>query len=301
MSTNRGWRRGIFTALAVAGVVGAPQLAWAQSDPLTSDIVVTGATREQAQEFVSQLAVAPAADDQLGRWNDFVCVGVAGLPARQGQFIADRVAQRAFSVGLQPGAPGCAPNVSIVVAPDGNAMAQQMFDEQPSLFAYRYETGISTLGQVALSAFISTARPVRWWHVTRTVSSDGEGLSSDSTAAGARGMAAQVVRSDGTRLASATRQDFVRVVIIVDARSSGGVQLATLADYIAMVALAQVNPDSDMMSYSTIMSAFTRDDAPTQMTALDLAYLNALYATDRDAASVSQQQGDIARRMVAQR
>lgn len=302
MSSKQGRLRGAFAVVALAAaLVGATPAAIAQAQGDQSDLVISAATREQAQAFVSELAATPASDDQMGRWNSSLCVGVAGLPARQGQFIADRVAQRAFALGLEPGATGCAPNVSIVVAPDGNAMAQQMFEDEPSLFAYRYETGISTLGQAALTEFVNTPRPVRWWHVTRTMSGDGEALTRDPTAAGAGGFAAQVVRSDGTRLASTTRKDFSRVIVIVDATSVGGAQLAALADYIAMVALAQIDPHADMAAYPTIMNLFAASGAaPTQLTQWDLAYLDALYATERDAASVQQQQSDIARRMVGQ-
>ena len=258
---------------------------------------------DRTQAFVSQIAIAPATAEQLGRWDEAICVGVAGLPARQGQFVADRVAQRAFAVGLEPGATGCQPNVSIVVAPDGPAMAQQMFDNEPSLFAHRYESGVSTLGQEALSEFISTQRPVRWWHVTRTVSADGEILSSDNTTMGASGLSTEVVRSNGTRLSEATRQDFARVIIIVDAASVGSVQLAALADYVAMVALAQINPHADTSAYSRSVDLFASrgGDVPTQMTQWDLAYLDALYSSDRDAASTVQQQTEIARRMIGQR
>jgi hypothetical protein len=276
-------------------------MAHAQSNE--PEIVVTAATRQATQEFVAQLAIAPTGADQLGRWDDEICVGVAGLPARQGQFIADRVAQRAFALGLEPGAAGCRPNVTIVVAPDGNAMAQQMFAEEPSLFAHRYETGVSTLGQEALTNFINSARPVRWWHVTRTVSADGEILSSENTSNGADGFSSEVVRSNGSRLSSATRQDFARAVIIVDAPSARRVQLAALADYIAMVTLAQLNPAADTSEFPTIMNLFSAQggNAPAQLTQWDIAYLDALYATNREASSTTAQLTDIARRMVGQR
>ncbi|MGD9965371.1 MAG: hypothetical protein AB7T59_02525 [Hyphomonadaceae bacterium] len=286
--------------LAAAVLMYGPAAAQTSTE---SDIVVTAASREQTQAFVSQVAIAPAAADQLGRWDQAICVGVAGLPARQGQFIADRVAQRAFAVGLQPGASGCRPNVTIVVAPDGNAMAQRTFEAEPSLFALRYESGVRTLGQEALTEFLNTARPVRWWHVTREVSADGEILSSDNTSMGADGWNSEVVRSNGSRLANTTRQDFARVIVVVDANRVGGAQLAALADYIAMVTLAQINPHADTSSYPSIMNLFTArgSSAPSQMTQWDLAYLEALYSTSRDAASTTAQQADIARRMVGRR
>lgn len=286
------------TALALAlALVCSPALA--QTVTTAPDIVVTAASREQTQAYVSQVAIAPTSADQLGRWDEAICVGVAGLPARQGQFIADRVAQRAYSVGLEPGAAGCQPNVSIVVAPDGNAMAQQMFENDPSLFAYRYETGVRTLGQDAFTAFLNTERPVRWWHVTREVGADGERLSSENTSMGSSGFSTQAVRSTGSRLNSTTRQDFARVVIIVDGRSAGRVQLAQLADYISMVALAQVNPSGNTASYPSIMNIFGGGaSAAPQLTQWDQAYLSALYSTSREAASTTAQEADIARRMV---
>lgn len=280
----------LLVALAFFGTAGAQT-----PEP---EIVVTAASRQQTQAFVSQMAAVPNTADQLGRWDEAICVGVAGLPARQGQFVADRIAQRAFAVGLEPGASGCRPNVTVVVAPDGNAMAQQMFDNEPSLFAHRYESGISTLGQAALTSFIATPRPVRWWHVTRTVSADGEILSSENTSNGAGGFSSEVVRSSGSRLSSTTRQDFARVVIIVDGRSAGRVQLAALADYVAMVTLAQINPAAETADFPTIMNLFSdQGTPPAQLTQWDLAYLSGLYSTNREAASPTAQIIDIARRM----
>lgn len=291
-------------AAAAAIVLSAPAPALAQTTN-ASEIVVTAASREQAQSFVSQLSMSPAAADQLGRWNDFICVGVAGLPARQGQFIADRVAQRAYALGLSPAEPGCAPNISIVVAPNGNEVAQQMFAQDESLFAYRHEAGVSTMGHEAFDKFLNTERPVRWWHVTRMLSADGEPIGSGGTTPGAMGAfeGAQTVRSNGTRMRSTTRQDFSRVVIIVDGSRAGSVQMAALADYVAMVALAQIDPDADTSAYPTIMNLFSASGAPAPagMTSWDTAYLSGLYRTSRDAPSTSAQQADIARRMLDDR
>jgi hypothetical protein len=304
MLSKQFWRRcSVAAALVAAALAGAPA-AIAQTS--TDDIVVTGLSRDRAQSFVSQLSATPPSVDQMGRWDQAVCVGVAGLPARQGQFIADRVAQRAYQVGLRPGEPGCAPNISIVVAPDASVAAQRMFEQNESLFAYRYETGVATLGQEAFTRFLNTDRPVRWWHVTRTMSADGEpigsgGVTPSMSQGGFDG--AQTVRSNGSMLRQATRQDFGRVVIIIDGRSAGTVQLAALADYVAMVALAQVNPEGDTSSFPTVLNLFsvTGGAAPTGLTAWDLAYLDALYKADRDASSVTQQQADIARRMTRDR
>lgn len=302
MSTQRFWRgRPAVSGLAAVAVVSMAAMASVASAQTETqpDIVVTAASREQTQAFVSQMSIAPRSDDQLGRWDEAICIGVAGLPARQGQFIADRVAQRAFALGLEPGAPGCAPNVSIVVAPDGRTMAQQMFEQEPSLFAHRYESGISTLGQEAFDRFLNSERPVRWWHVTRTMSADGEAISNENVISGSMGFTgASTVRSNGTMLRATTRQDFSRVVIIVDGRSAGAVQLAALADYVALVALAQIDPDVEGSIYPTVLNLFNGDGrASTGLTQWDLAYLDGLYKSSRDAPSTTAQRAEIARRM----
>lgn len=306
MSSMQSWRRSSVAAVVLAALVAGAPAAVAQTPNQDSDIVVTAPTRDQAQSFVTRLSTAPPSVDQMGRWDDDICIGVAGLPARQGQFIADRVAQRAYALGLAPGEPGCAPNVSIVVAPDAGAAAQRMFEQNESLFAYRYETGVATLGQEAFSRFLNADRPVRWWHVTRTMSADGEPIGSGGVTPGMTNGGfdgAQTVRSNGSMLRQATRQDFSRVVIIIDGRRAASVQLAALADYVAMVALAQINPDADTSGFPTVLNLFSAGNgtAPSALTAWDLAYLDALYKADRDASSVTQQQADMARRMVRDR
>lgn len=306
MSSKHHWRRGLIAsslaAASAAALFGVATPTLAQS--LSSDIVVTAATREQTQSFVSQIAAAPAAADQLGRWNDFICVGVAGLPARQGQFIADRVAQRAYAVGLSPAEPGCAPNVSIVVAPNGSEAAQRMFGQDESLFAYRHESGVSTLGREAFDKFLHSDQAVRWWHVTRTLSSDGESIGSGGVTPGATGAfdGVQTVRSNGSRMRSTTRQDFSRVVIVVDGARARSVQLSALADYVAMVALAQIDPEAETAAYPTIMNLFSgANSVPAALTSWDVAFLEGLYGANRDAPSTTVQRADIARRMLNER
>lgn len=305
MSSKHHRRRGLIAsslaAASAAALFGVATPALAQTSN-SNDIVVTAATREQTQSFVSQISAAPVAADQLGRWNDFVCIGVAGLPARQGQFIADRVAQRAYAVGLSPAEPGCAPNISIVVAPNGSEAAQRMFAQDESLFAYRYESGVSTLGREAFDTFLNSDAPVRWWHVTRTLSADGEAIGSGGTTPGATGAfdGVQTVRSNGSRMRSTTRQDFSRVVIIVDGSRASSVQLSGLADYVSMVALAQIDPQADTAAYPTIMNLFS-DSASSGMTSWDVAFLEGLYQTNRDAPSTTVQRADIARRMLNER
>ena len=90
------------------------------------EIVVTGRRVQEAiREFVRTLSTPPTGEDQLARWDRRICPGVAGVRARQGQMLIDRLAQRAFEVGLDVGEPGCTPNVLIFVTPEDKAMIRK--------------------------------------------------------------------------------------------------------------------------------------------------------------------------------
>jgi hypothetical protein len=239
----------------------------------------------------------PAAD-QLARWDREICTSVAGLPARQGQFLADRIAQRALALGLQPGEPGCQGNVAVFVTNDSDAVARQLFEQDQSLFAYLGGGGLVTMGRAAFDEFLSSQRPVRWWHVAETVGADGLSLHGDAAQGGFSN--APMARSQGTRLRNETRQDFARVIIIVDARRVGAANLAALGDYIAMVALAQIDPSADTSAFPTVLNLFTAPaNAVTGMSDWDVAYLDGLYNATRSAVSAQQQQREITRRMLS--
>lgn len=299
-----------FTAIAALALLVAPA-AFAQDDAPQSDIVVTGVRPEQIQSFVEQVSAVPPSVDQLARWDEDICLAVAGLPAAQGQSIVDRVSYRAQAVGLSAGREGCRPNVFVFFASEANAFTHQLVEQRRSLFAYYHEENVATLGLEAFNAFLETPRPVRWWHVTQTLGADGHRLGSDQaqtqagpppdelapTPDGFRNT--QAVRTQGTRLRAAERQDFNRVVVIVDGQRASGYPLDGIADYIAMVTLAQIDPNARTLDYPTILNLFADDpDAVSfEMTNWDRAYLDGLYRSTRNAASVTQQVRDISRRM----
>lgn len=275
-------------------------LALAQTAP---DVVVTGVRPEQTQSFVETVAAVSPMADQLPRWDNIICTSIAGMPARQAQFVADRIAQRAVAVGLQPGGPGCQANIAVFVTGDSDTFSRQLFEQDRQLFHYLQSNNVSTMGQGALQEFLDTPRAVRWWHVSETFSADGISLAGDASQGGTSN--APVARGSGTRLSSSTREDLTQAIIVVDARRVQGAQLSALADYVAFVALAQVNPRATTADYPTIMNLFEGDrvgaDGPPALTEWDQAFLDALYKTQRNAATPSQQRHEIARRMTGDR
>jgi hypothetical protein len=306
----RSWAAAL-TILAVSIALNAG--AQPEDSPPQSDIVVTGVRPEQVQAFVEQVTASPAAADQLGRWDDDLCASVAGLGAEQAQFIVDQISYRAQAVGLSAGRTGCNPNVFVFFAADADTFAQRLVEERPSLFAYYQEQHILTLGREALTEFTRSSKPIRWWHVMQTRGADGDRLGSDQAAVRAGPpprpgeelrpapdsfSGVQAVRSAGSRVRAAERQDFNRVVVIVDGARAAGYPLESLADYVSLVTLAQIDPNAEIRDYPTILNMFNEGaEGSLTLTNWDTAYLDGLYRSTRNAASTSQQVREISRRM----
>lgn len=297
----------------------------ATAQPADSDIVVVGERLEQVtRDYVTAVSAPSVRENQLARWDERVCVGVTGLSASDGQMIVDRISARAAAVGLRTGEPGCRANVMVIFAPDSDAVAQNIVRERRELLGYYTDDAVSTTGgREGLEAFANTPRPIRWWHVARNVTADGRALVTTQTAPAATGAESraantaaangqpstgvgsfsgiQTTRSNGTRMRRETRQDLEYVLIIVDARRVAEFPVEAWVDYVAMVSLAQVNPDASPSSVPSVLNLFTSavENTPMAMTDWDVAYLDGLYAATREATNTGQQQREIGRRIVA--
>lgn len=294
---------------AVAALALCASTAFAQSAPPASqsseDEIVVTAQRQLLRDFVGELSAEPNSEDQIARWDRRICPSVAGLPARQAQYIVDRIAYRAYGVDLEAGEPGCRVNVLVIVTRDSDVIAQTIFEDYGNVVASIGDEDGNTRGRAALNDFVHTPRAVRWWHVSQTVTENGQVLGgnngrSSRTGDGFSGV--QVARvTDPGRLRRSTRQDFNRVLIIVDAARAQGIQFEALADYISMVALAQLDPTADTREYPTILNLFSDREAgrqtPVSMTEWDEAYLTGLYGAPRQARNSRQQENAIARSM----
>ena len=265
-------------AFLFLGQAGAAPVA--QSD----EVVVTGRRVEEAvQAFVSGLSAPSNGEDQLTRWNHRVCPGVVGLRAQQAQAVADRVAIRALEVGLEVDGPGCTANVLILVTSDATSVARMLANENRALMGY-YGGDANTRGRAALDDFVQTSRPVRWWHVSQTHTSDGMSIGSSGNA----GEPAMVtLPSDAaSHINRGTQQFLARAVVIVDAQRVGAVPVGLLGDYVAMVALAQLDPDGQTAEFPTILNLFADRaagrTAATGLTDWDRAYLAGLYSGPPD-------------------
>lgn len=262
------------------------------------EVTVSGqraATSERAATFVRKVAAPALGADSLARWRGSVCVGTANLKADSAQIVIDQVSSVALSLGLQIGEPGCKANVMIVASDRASAPARRLVSEAPQNF--RPAQGRTDLGRAALRAFERSEAPVRWWTVSLPVNVDTGNVAVRLN--GDMDPPYQTVRGTSL-LVSGTRSDLSHVVIIVDSTRTIGVPLDVLSDYLAMVALAQIDPSADMTGQASILNLFgSGGERPTRLTEWDMAYLRGLYSARDDRAVATHQTREIARTMVS--
>ena len=169
-----------------------------------------------------------------------------------------------------------------------------------------------TFGDAApktVDEFVATPRAARVWYDSVMETADNR-----SPIYGFPNNAAHINSEAGTTLSSPGRKntsDWERashvartmvwglsyVYVVVDLRRLQGVTRGQLADYVAMVGLAQINPGAQLGDAPTILKLF--DGAPQAalpgMTAWDQAFLRSLYTVDQ---KVMVQQGEIGLNMV---
>jgi hypothetical protein len=267
---------------AMLSTLASPQEAPAGSPPPPQDPPETAATledvvvegrvlEEMVREFVGEVG-APAGRRGLARWHDRLCVGVVNVRSDLGQAVADRVSQVALDLGVDIGEPGCKANVFIVFTADGAALADAMVEE--SRRAFRIGVGGMDRGSGALEEFRTEERPVRWWHVSLPVNADtGQRairLPGDEAPPRINVFAA-------SRMSTQIRDDLKKTMIIVDVDRLGEVNLAQLADYLAFVALVQVEPDAETAAWDTILNLFDDPAGVDGLTEWDVSYLTSLY------------------------
>lgn len=262
-----------------------------QSDPAQlEEVTVEGRRmRDATADFVRKVS-APAPDRGAATWHETLCVGVSNLRRAAAEIVISRISDTAESLGLRLGRPGCNPSVFIVFSAHADRTAREIIASRGRLL-HSGNSG-TDLGDAALAAFETSDQPVRWWHVSQTVNADTGQPSRRQRGQGPFVPGAELNRpsqfgpnaqvSVGSRLHSLERDDLTQVIIIVDIERTGNVGFNELSDYLAMVSLAQIEPDFESESYDSVLNLFAPDwVAADGLTAWDRAYLDALYRAEQ--------------------
>jgi hypothetical protein len=184
----------------------------------------------------------------LPGWRDRVCPQVSGAPKEDSEFILARVTEIARAVGVRMADEHCSPNLHIFLTTQPNELLQRMRGQDS--FAMFGPRGSPHL----LDQFSAMPRPVRVWY---NIYGAGPSVS--------------------------FKYAFTGVLVIVDQTQLQGVSRGQLADYIAMVGLAEIKPGANLGDAPTILRLFdgASQPAPAGLSDLDQALLRSLYLNSR--------------------
>ena len=226
------------------------------------------------RDFLVEVVALPPGGG-YARWHDSVCIGVHNLERTAAQYIIDRISMLASDVGLEPGEPGCTPQVMIIFGTDAKELAAELVEREPGLFRPYGPACCMQLGLEALDDFVQSDRPVRWWHISMPI----------DTRQGQRaiqlptdGAAYPIINVAGpSRIHSGVEDRLERVIIIADGTQLAGTTWEEIGDYLAVVSLAQINPNTDPATFDSILNLFSNPAAYSGLTDWDRSYVRALY------------------------
>jgi len=291
-------RPGSTAAVLFTLALAAPGLAWAQDAPETrvEDIVVLGTPLREQVETFADTVVAPPHGRGPARWSarSGICVGVVNLQREAAQAMADRVSEVALDLGLPIGEPGCSPNVLIIATDDAPALTAALVERSPNAFRPPYSG--SSRSRLQLRRFIESDAPVRWWHVSLPVNSE-----TGAVAVRIPGYPPPQTRAAASRLTTLIQNDLKRAYVIIDIDLVEGVSFQQLADYVAMVAFAQIDPDADLSGFPTILNVFDNPTIAFGLTDWDQSYLGSLYGAELNRSNPNAQSGAVAALMFRER
>ena len=198
-------------------------------------------------------------------------------------------------MGLRSGEPGCTANVVIVATTDAPAVARTLVEENRNAFSPG-GSGM-TLSKAALEDFKTGDRAVRWWHVS--VPTDSETGERAVRLPGEDARQTNVSRA--SRLSSDIRDDLNKVIIIIDVDRIGDTTFTQLADYVAMVAMAQIDASASTEGLPTVLNLFNNPQGTPGLSDWDLAYLTALYKAEQSRSTRQGQAGELTTLMLQAR
>ena len=178
---------------------------------------------------------------KIARWEDGVCPNVTGLPANFAKFIAKRIRDVATAAGAPVNADeNCKPNIDIVFTTKPQGLLDSIRTKDPVLLGYYDNT--SQADEMA-----KVTRVIQAWHATQTVDTRGHALvDSRNNASGGAAQSSNAQNSFGNRLGDGLHSSYYHAIIVADPGKLGDYEIGTLADHIAMLALAQPAADDDL-------------------------------------------------------
>lgn len=270
--------------------------------PPTENVTVTGTrSREVLDKFVNSLATPSRMTGKIARWEDGVCPVTVGLKQKFIGFISQRVRTLAKDVGAPVNADkDCKPNIEIVFTTTPQALIDNVKAKDEVFLGFADN-------KAQRQQLATITRPIQAWYTTATRDLSGRvevdsskmtGLTMDMpvSAGGCTPdgcppgqtvtlnlTSAHPMMVTGSRLGDGLRSDFYHVIIVAEPAKLLDEEIGTLADYIALLSLTQLNSLDTCQPLPSIANMLAKDCAPVKaLTDNDLAYLKGLYRMGLD-------------------
>jgi hypothetical protein len=277
------------------------------AQPPVENVTVTGlkdAPQAVVNHFVRTFAAPSYLTGKMARWENGICPVTEGLAPKYAAFISRRIRALAAQVNAPvEKSPSCRANIEIVFT----TTPQDLLDtvRRKHRMYLGYHSGPAQADKMAV-----VTRPIQAWYMTATKDLDGKVEVDSSTALPTDPVAIiyQDLKTGGTgintangtrkvtggRLKDGVRTIFRNVIIAADPTRLTDYEVGTLADYIGMLALTQLNSlDVCQQQLPSIINLLAKDcgGAPNQLSESDLGYLKGLYSMSADGNMRTQQDG----------
>lgn len=251
-----------------------------QPKPMLPEVTVRAqreALERRVEAFVSSSLRSPY-EASLARWDRPVCPYVVGLSQEEDKLVRARLSEIAAAAGARVAPQPCQGNFVVIVAAEPGAVLKAWYARNFHIFG--------DAAGLQIDEFLKTPRDVRVWYNTN--SECASRLSSPVYVHGriSNGHASSLMTCNSAETShtvfNAVRA-FSSVIVAVDSSRTKGINLNQLADYAAVVGLAEIRLDADIRDVPTILHLFSTSEGakPTGLSDWDSAFLKGLYDTSQ--------------------
>jgi hypothetical protein len=293
-------------AAAAGLVILATAVSFAAAQPArpVESVTVTGlkdASPAVVDHFVQAFSKPAYLTGKMGRWENGVCPVTTGLAPKYAAFISRRIRDLAAQVHAPVDKDArCRANIEIVFTTTPQDLLDTVRRKHKVYLGYH-----SSSAQADKLAVVS--RPIQAWYLTATKDLAGH-VEVDSFYSMPTEPVANLIldlgfggvghagsrRVTGGRLKDGLRTVLHHVIIVADPAKLTDYEVGTLADYIGMLALSQLNSlDVCQQQLPSIINLLAKDcaGAPSRLSEGDLGFLRGLYSMSADGNLKTQQDG----------
>jgi hypothetical protein len=240
-------------------------------------------SHEVITKFVEAFATPTRRTGKIARWESGVCPVAVGLKPVFIKFISQRVRDVATQVGAPVNADAaCKPNIEIVFTADPQGLLDNVRRKQSGYLGYHDNSHQA-------DELAKIIRPIQAWYTTETRDLHGRAMIDSAALQGVGGqsnvendssqLAFGASAVTGSRLGDGRRSSLYHVVIVAEPAKLLDHEIGALADYVTLLALAQVSALDTCQQLPSIVNMLAAGCAPkvSALTGADLAYLRGLY------------------------